>query len=493
MPRFPAGLETEIGSPGLGPATVTGVGLIDNWEETLELRWPNNLVIFDRMRTDAQVAATLRATFLPVRARANFHIGSQGVDPRVARFVESELGLHVARNARARRPREGIVWDDYARQAFLDKVYGHSIFEQLYRVGPPSDFQSEQRGMPPVLAHLRKLAPRPARTIADFLVARDGGLEGVKQYVVNGTGVVDAVTLPIERLVVHVSDMEGADWRGRSVLRASYKHWLIKDMLLRIGPMAVERNGLGLPVVTFDESEGGTRAGALGLARQIRAGDSAGIALPRGYTLRILGVEGSVRDELPLMKYHDEAIGRNALTMLLDLGHDNGARSLGDTFLELFTMAVNGMVADFAEVCTEYVIRDLVELNFGPDEPYPPLLYDELSPDQVLSPEQLSALVKAGVIIPDDYLELEIRRRYGFEGWPGAPEGPPDFQVGNIDEITPPGVDPAPAPVPAPPAPPRLPPSAADAARAAAAAGAQLAAAQALYEARQRARAAARR
>jgi hypothetical protein len=51
-----------------------------------------------------------------------------------------------------------------------DAAFGHSVFEQVYRI-------DDRRQ-----AVLRKLAPRPAQTIAYWDVARDGGLNGIQQY-----------------------------------------------------------------------------------------------------------------------------------------------------------------------------------------------------------------------------------------------------------------------------------------------------------------------
>lgn len=471
-------IENELGHPGVsgsagtgwsGPGVnqVTGQAWIDDPETTPELMWPRNIPVLDLMRrTDAQVAAVLRAIVLPAMRRARWRLGTDGADPRVVAACRRTLGLEPEQRARPSRRARGVVWGDYLRTGLIGKlVYGHAVFEQVYRIGPPPP---DVPGLPLAMAHLHKLAPRPARSIADWIVHRDGSLIAVRQYAGAGVGTTAAVgrhgstvDLPIERLVVHVHEMEDANWRGLSLLRASYKHWLIKDQLLRLGPMAVERNGMGLPVVTFDPQIG-SRAEAIRIARMARAGDDAGVALPEGYTLQLVGVTGSTKDELPLVNYHDQAIGRNALAMHLSLGHDGGLGQggLGDTFAQLFALALNAEVEAFAQDTTEYVLSDFVELNFGPDEPVPPVLVDELEPEQALTPEAIKNLVDSGVVLPDDALEEEIRRRYRLPGLPhAAPDGPPDFRPdGGVDEIPQPPVelppmpvDPAPAPgVPAP-------------------------------------------
>lgn len=424
--RATRALERELGTGIVGAVNaVTGLAWLDDVDEQPELRWPANIAVFDRMRrTDAQTAAVLRAIFLPIHGRVQWSLGRDGVDPRVHRACEVALGIEEQNQGRARRRRQRVTLREHIREAVPKLVYGHQVFEQVYEVGPPGPELADTPGMPPVMAHLRKLALRPARSIARWDVEPDGGLKAVAQFVPAPSGLgVETITLPIERLVVHCHDREGADWRGQSILRSSYKHWRIKDALLKLGAQAVERNGMGLAVVTYDEAEGGSREGALALAKRVRGGAEAGLALPRGYQLQLLGVQGQVRDELPLVKYHDQATGRNALAMFLDLGHDDGARALGDTFLDFWTLAENALVDDLAETVTEYVIRDFVALSFGEDEPYPPLIGSELSPDQALNANDLSALVKQGVITPDDDLEAELRRRHNLPAQ-GAPRNP---------------------------------------------------------------------
>lgn len=447
-PRLDPALEREIGVPGpIG--TVAGLsGWFENWEETAELQFPNSIIVYDRMRkTDAQIRGLLRGISLPVRA-ARWHLETDGVDARVVKFVEDELGLTPTNQARRRRLGEGLNWREFLSHALLMLPYGFMPFEQVYRIGPPNP-GLEGIG-PPQLAHLRKLAPRMPRTVTGFKVARDGGLEGITQHVPREQGDAYAalgyeeVTIPTDRLVMFVNEREGADWAGTSILRSDYKHWLIKDGLIRLGPMAVERNGMGLAVVNYPAN--GDKATALAAARAARGGEDAGIALPDGYTFSLVGVTGSVRDELPLLNYHDQQMGHGALAMFMDLGHDRGARSLGETFLDFFLMAENALIADVGEIVTEYVVRDLVRLNFGEDEPYPPIGADPVEPGEPATAASLKTLVEAGLLTPDNEIEVEIRRARRLPPMSGQQDGPPDEIVDEIEDVEVDEVEPMPEP-----------------------------------------------
>lgn len=454
---------TELGAPGV----FSWAGWLDTWEETAELVFPLSLRVFDRMRrSDAQVASVIRAADLPILG-TRWSLDGEGCDARVVEAAAVELGLDLDRSAIARRRRrgEGVVWRDVLRHALLSRPFGFMPLEQVYAAGPPAPGQ-EARNLPRTMFHLRKLAPRMPRSVTGIDVAGDGGLIAIRQNVNAPTsspanpGTVREVTIPADRLAVFVNDREGGDWTGRSILRASYGHWMIKVALMKLGPMIAERNGMGVPVVYYSAET--DRTEALEFAKGFRAGDTAGAALPDGkMRAELLGVTGTLKDELPLLKYHDEAIGRSALAMFLNLGHDNGARSLGETFVDYFLAAEAATIRDVEDTVTEYVLRDWTEANFGPDEPYPRLKADELAADATPTAEGIAGLVRDGVLTADPELEDDLRRRYRLpavaDGWrrpdtrpaPPAPRPPAPPAPGAVDpaEGTPaapePGQDPA--------------------------------------------------
>lgn len=412
----------ELGTPGGIAPTFGGlVGgdagyYVEGLEVNVDLRFPASAVVYDRMRKeDGQVASVVRAITNPIVGANRRLVGAR---PEVRAFIARELGLDDTpedeEQGRRRRRREGIVLRDHYREATLCLWFGFMPFEQVYEVGPAAPGLEDPADPGRLYAHLRKLAPRMPRTLSEVAVSRDGGLAGVRQLAPLGVraGYPSAgeVFIPVDRLVMYVNEREGADWTGNSLLRAAYKHWLIKDALIRLGAQIVERNGMGIPFVNYTEP--GDRAKALALAKALRAGAEAGAALPPGMSVSIVGVSGSTADELPRVKYHDESIGRSLLAMFLNLGHDNGARALGATFVDYFLLAVNSIIRNLDETVTEHIIRDLVELNYGPDEAYPILKTDDLTAEATPTAEALKSLADAGLLTPDHDTEQDIRRRY---------------------------------------------------------------------------------
>lgn len=117
----------------------------------------------------------------------------------------------------------------------------------------------------------------------------------------------DAASLDVDRLVVYVNEKEGGNWTGISLLRPN-KYWLLKDRLLRVQAVTVERNGTGIPVyksspvpegIAYDQQkarmhlEAEISAGE-DIALNLRSGETAGASIPAGADLKLLGVTGSL-------------------------------------------------------------------------------------------------------------------------------------------------------------------------------------------------------
>ena len=382
-------------------------------EDNPDLQWPQCNDLWDRMRReDSQVASTLRAMMLPIE-RIEWTLDATGVRPEVAALVSKDLGLQIkgVPFESPVRTKGRFSWREHLRLALLSRVFGHAVFEQVYVVDAFG------------VAHLKKLAYRPPRTISKFNVERDGGLKSIEQY---GFGQTGAVTITVDRLVVYVNEREGANWIGVSVLRPAYKMWLLKDRTLRVQALAADRNGLGLPIYTSAPPPEGAAyedklkwldeeiSRGLNIAKGARAGDAAGASLPSGATLTMTGVEGNLPDLDKQIRYYDEQIGRAVLAHVLNLGGDNstGSYALGDTFARIFTDSLNAIALDVASTVQQHVIEDLVDLNFGDEEPAPRIVPSTIGAEHPATAEAIKALLESGAIKWDPALEAHLRALY---------------------------------------------------------------------------------
>ena len=383
-------------------------------EQTLELRWPKSVPVYGRMRREeSQVTSVMRAVKMPVLRTAR-RIDGTGCDPRVVQHVAEDLGLPIVGaddvSQPRRRTRDRFSFAEHLRLALTSLDYGHSVFEQVYR--PVGD-----------LFRLRKLGWRPPATITKFDEASDGGLKAIEQTGADGK----TIRLDISRLVVYCNEREET-WIGQSLLRPAYKYWLLKDQLLRIQQQTQQRNGMGVPTITAPSppehstltaeelTEWVDRMVATGLdvVKALRAGDTTGVSLSHGALFALKGVEGKLPDTLAVIKYFDEQVARAVLAHFLNLGGDQstGSYALGDTFEDFFTNSLQ-YESDFVDaVVNAHVIEDLVDVNYGPDEPAPRLVSDQIG--AALSAEALKHLVDAGVITPDEKLEHFTRQRFGL-------------------------------------------------------------------------------
>jgi hypothetical protein len=373
------------------------IGSLDD-ETTPELRWPYCIPVYDAMRKqDAQVGSVLRAVTHPVRS-TRWWLDPNGATEEVVAHVSRDLGIPViGQESMPGRTKNRFSWPFHLRHALLSLPFGAMYFEQVYWIDEVTD-----------LAHLRKLGPRMPRSIARFNVARDGGLISIEQRA--DLSASSSVTIPVSRLVAYVNEREGGNWAGLSLLRTAYKNWLLKDRVLRTQTSSIDRQGMGIPIYTAgenaqqDEIDSGEQ-----LAVDARAGDNAGAAIRNGAKFELVGVTGQIPDTMAPIKYHDEQIARAVLAHFLNLGTQTGSWALGTTFADFFTQSLQAVAQDIADVTTAHVIEDLVDLNWGPDEPAPRLVFDEIGSNKAAMALAIKTLVDAGVITPDEALEAYTR------------------------------------------------------------------------------------
>jgi hypothetical protein len=401
-------LETEIGHGNTG--LVPWSAFSDVSELVPELAWPTSITTYSTMRTDAQIASLLLAFTLPIR-RYGWCIDPNGARDEVVDHVANDLNLPIEGQEPkpTGRRRDRFSHDRHLFHALLMIVYGFQFFEQVYRF---DDATHRFR--------LRKLAPRMPGTISEIEVARDGGLEYIRQHPSGQSGFTGRIHLlglqsaqiPVDRLVAYVNDQEGGNWIGDSYLRPLFKHFVRKDRLLRVDAINAERNGAGVPLAYAPPNATKDQMTALAnLARSYRVGESAGGALPNGADIRFKGVEGTLPNVLESLRYDDEAMADAFLAMFKQLGRtETGSRALGDTLHDFFAFAQEVVAKQYAEVTNEHVIEDLIDINYGIDEAAP-LIKFETETDKRYAVADLAALVRAGALTPDPGLEAYLRTR----------------------------------------------------------------------------------
>jgi hypothetical protein len=420
MPDFSGVPRTALGTLG---STYDSMAL-DIYEQIPALTFPLSTQTYSRMRTDPQIGAILKAYSYPLRS-ATYVVNPKGCRDEVVQFVSDQWGLPIMgdNDGPGAARRRGVRWDEHLRMALLMLPFGFSPFAKWYDIGGS-----------PIRSRLGGLEERLPQTITDIEVNDDGSLKGIHQL-----GSKDLI--PAKSLLWYDHEREGAAWQGRSLLREAYAPWLLKHEMWRVMAQSSRRFGMGVPTVTAPPgSPPADVTAASAIASGYRAGDQSGIGLPDGFKFDLTGLSGSVPDTLGFVNYLDAQIAASVLAEILNLDSaSNGNRALGDTVIGLLQMSWAATAREITGPATDLNI-EMVDYNWGEDEPAPQILCTDISRPEITS-EAIAALTAAGVLTPDLGLENDVRMRYSL---PPIEERPAPIVV------APPTADPAPIPAPDP-------------------------------------------
>ncbi|MBB1022956.1 MULTISPECIES: phage portal protein family protein [unclassified Dietzia] len=370
-------------------------------DKNRELVFPQSARIYAQMlREDAQVRSVVAAVTLPI-LRTMWRIDPNGASDEVVRLVAEDLRLPVlGDDGRQPLPSTGghASWAEHLPWALRSVVFGVSFFEKVYEVRSGRD-------------RLRKLAPRMADTIKKINVADDGGLESVEQAPRAGALRAEK-PIPVEHLVAYLHDPLDHTWTGTSILRSAYKHWRLKDELLRLEAIILERNGMGVPNYKAASSDEKEIERGQEIVDNVRAGVEGGVSTPNGASFTIEGVKGQLVSPRDAIAYHDSQIARAALAHVLNLDGKGGSYALAEVQLGIFIQFLQTIAEGIATTANKYLVEEMVDFAFGTEGgPYPRLAFDPIGSKNDLPPETIALLANAGVILPDKDLEEEIRRR----------------------------------------------------------------------------------
>jgi len=386
-PRIPLGSMTD---------GTYGSLVQDVYETVPALTYPLSVMTYGKMRRDPQIKAILNAYTLPLR-EASWAINPAGCRDEVVELVADAWGLPISGNNDGPGParRRGVQWDDHLRVALLMLIYGHSPFVQWYDVGGT-----------PMRSRLQGLSERLPQTITDIEVnEQTGELVGFKQ---SGSKTL----IPANHTTWYVHEREGAAWQGNSMLREAYAPWLLKHEMWRVLGQSNRRFGMGIPSVNTGPNPTPADAQrAADIAAAFRAGDQAGVGLPAGWTFDLNGMKGSAPDTLGFIRYLDAQMATMVLANVLNLeSSPNGSRSLGETTVGLLIKSWGAVSKEVMGPANKLNVQ-MVDLNWGEDEPVPGLLCTDLNQPE-LTADAINALVSCGALTPDSGLESDMRTRY---------------------------------------------------------------------------------
>lgn len=335
-------------------------GLVND-EYNPELQGVKAIKLYDKMRkSDGTVRAAMASVQLPIR-RAEWHIKPASEDERdleIKDFIEDALFEQMS-----------ITWDDFLRQALLHTTFGVMAFEKVFAV---RNIEGQD------MIVWEKFAPRLPQTIIRWEQA--DGTPGIEQLPPTASGMV---SIPAEKLLIFVNELEGENYWGVSLLRAAYKHWYIKSNIERIDAIAYERQGLGIPYVKLNSTHTDadiTKAETL--LQNLRAHEQGYLIEPDDITVEFKDMKANTtRDPARAIEYHDRLIVKSVLAQFLNLGSSTsgGSRALSEDQSGMFLQSVEAIANNIADTINKYAIKELVDLNFDGVTDYPKLDYSGVS------------------------------------------------------------------------------------------------------------------
>ncbi len=397
---------------GMGNALLFGGTGVINWstfekevlEHVEELKWKprgqGSVAAYHRMRTDAQCQGMYLGLTLPIR-RYNWFIEPNGATPALVDRIARAYNLPVRgqENQPKGRSKRRFVFNQHLRQALLAIIYGHMYFEQV------GDIVNGQWV-------IRKLGARMPETIEKIVQASDGGVKSIVQAGMGLTSSGKQRTLDINRMLLYIWEQEGSNPTGRSMFRGIYKNFLLKDTVLRVGAINIERAG-GVPVITGPKGASPDDLAELAkMARAFRVGANAGGAIPNGAELSLARAAGG-EEAVNYIKLQNEEMSRGLLMMFMNLGQaTTGSYALGSSLID-YALNTQEVVADWiCDTFNEHMLEDDVDWNEGPNTEQVPLLGYKRTDDRQMALADLAKLSAQGLVTVDDELESWLREEY---------------------------------------------------------------------------------
>lgn len=413
------GLGKEIGHSG----TIIQNGIITGEEYNRDLVGRNGNTTYDTMRrSDATVHAILQMCKLPILGLL-WTVQPASDDPAdqaIADFINWELFEH------------NLNWQEFLSGGLTMFDFGFALHEKTYAV---SEYDGQTRVCIDTIGFRKQLSLFEWQT--------QDGKPGITQQLVG-----DSVSIPDVKLIRWANLKEGENFEGISLLRFAYKDWYMKDSLIKVNGIALEKQGVGIPIITFEQgSDESEKAKARNLMRQMRANEEAYLEVPKGSTVEMMDMKGnSTKEILPTIQYHDRQIALSVLGQFLMLGASNasGSRAVSSDHSKLFMQSEEAAAKNVCETIQKQLVNQLCDLNFSNlPNGYPKLSFGSFEDDDIAAvADAAQKLANSGLLTPDPELEDYLRESLKF---PELPETLKDRQIKEMEN------PPQPPPVVTPP------------------------------------------
>lgn len=433
--------QKELGRIGQLRYGSAGYGSIFFEEFLHELRGVKGIQAYTEMAdNDATVGAILFAIEMLMR-KCEFHVepaGKSAKDKEAAEFVESCM------NDMER------TWADTLSEILSFLPYGWSYHEIVYkrRVGKTSSPITNSKYADGLIGW-RKLPIRAQDTLYGWEYKdHTDDMIGMTQQAPPD---YEKVTIPIEKALHFRTRSRKDNPEGRSILRTAYRAYYFKKRLEEIEGYGMERDLAGFPVLyapadmdiwSDDPDMRKTLTAAEAIVSSIRRDAREGLVIPggdNGWKLELLASSSKRQfDTNAIIDRYDKRIATSVLADFVMLGQQQvGSFALADSKTKVFALAIGTYLDVICEVFNNQGIPRLIDLNgdhFKGITDYPKMVHGDIEEKDL---QQFASFIKemvgAGIIVPDEALEDEVRR---VGGLPERTETstPKEAQPGEADQ-----------------------------------------------------------
>ncbi len=353
------------------------------------------LDIYDKMRIDDQVKAVLTMKKYAILSTGwKIEAASEEkVDVQVRDFVHHCLT-------------DGMTgsFDNDLLELLTAIDDGFSVTEQIYKKITQGDWKGKMG-----LRRLKTRAPHSWRFEPDDF----GELKELIQMTDTGDNPLNP-----QKFIIYSYNKEFGNWYGNSDLRAAYRSWWSKDVVIKFWNIFLER--FGMPTVVAKYKPGATkeqRIKVLKVVKNIQA--KTGILLPEAFTLDMLeAVRRGEAGYMEAVQQHNKMIARAILVPdLMGFSETSGGSyALGETQFDVFLWILEKLRrADIQEgIVDEQLIKRLVDFNFVVSK-YPKFKFNPLTEEnkQKLADLFIKASEK-GIVLPTTKDEEYMRNTLSF-------------------------------------------------------------------------------
>jgi len=387
---------------------------------------------FRSMRDHYQINISLRLLTFMVH-QVNWRI--EGSDEKIRKFIEENIEKNWSRIVRALSP---AYWAGYAPIVVQYQNDANRVVLDKLKDVTPEDASINWKDVPGKPSTTGGMAPK----IRIF--------DGIRV-----PGQNDPV--PAENTMWYSLLTEAGNMMGSKLLKPAFPAWFFSQMIHAYANNYFERFGEPIPIgrAPFDASvpdgKGNSLSGQeviIEVMQNLR--NRSVVALPSDRSMNGQGQEGDFEYDVKYLESQmrgadferyltrlDEEMSLGIFTpVLLYRTADVGSYNLGEAHMQVFLIMNNALVADIAEVLNRYLIRRLIDFNFGPnagkDIVFAPKKMGEAT--QATLRQIATAVIQGGTIKPDtDDLALALGMKLEEveivtepDGGPGAPAPAPD-------------------------------------------------------------------